>query len=152
MSDYTNYAQFNTVTFTGRIVRSGIHTGQNGEFLSVQVASTMTNDGQTAKVSFTDNAGLLSLFKLGHLDKGRQITLTGHLSQVKATYTDSDGNEVLSDWPELCLTGVQIPTGGLGPKPNADRPASKAGKVVIKRKGTAPTEQAAPVDAAPMPY
>ena len=135
MSEFTNYAQLNTVTVTGRIVRSGVHTGQNGEFLSVQVAHTMTTDGQTAKVSFTDNAGLLSLFKLGYLDKGRLVTLTGHLSQVKATYTDANGDEVLSDWPELCLTGVQIPTGGLGPKPNADRPASKAGKVVIKRKG-----------------
>ena len=149
--EFTNYASFNTCTFAGRIVRSTLVNGKNGEFVSVQVASTMTTDGQTAKVSFTDNQGLLSLFKLGHLDKGRMVTLTGHLSEIKASYTNADGEEVLADWPELVMTGVQIPTGGLGPKPNADRPVTKAGKVVIKRSGAKP-EEAAPVDAAPMAY
>ena len=149
--EFTNYAQFNTMTVTGRIVRSTAVNGQNGEFLSVQVASTMTNDGQTMKVSFTDNAGLLSLFKLGHLDKGRLVTLTGHMSQIKASYTNANGDEVLSDWPEVVLTGVQIPTGGLGPKPNADRTATKAGKVIVKRT-VSKSDVEAPIDAAPMAY
>ena len=149
--EFTNYAQMNTLCVTGRIVRSGVHAGPKGEFLSVQVASTMTNDGQTMKVSFTDNAGLLSLFKLGHLDKGRLVTLTGHMSQIKASYTNANGDEVLSDWPEVVLTGVQIPTGGLGPKPNADRTATKAGKVIVKRT-VSKSDVEAPIDAAPMAY
>ena len=154
MTQYTNYAQMNAMTVTGRIIRSNAVDGKNGEFLSVQVASTLTTDGQTMKITFTDNAGLLSLFKLGHLDKGRMVTLTGHLAEIKATYTNDAGEEVLSDWPEVVMTGVVIPTGGLGPKP-ADKTIAKRGKVIVKR-SVAKSDAAAPVDAAPaveeMPY
>ena len=80
------------------------------------------------------------MFKLGHLDKGRLVTLTGHMSQIKASYTNANGDEVLSDWPEVVLTGVQIPTGGLGPKPNADLKSSPknllASSSVLTTKGS----------------
>ena len=155
MSDYTNYANFNVVTVTGRIVRSGIANGKYGEFLSVQMATTLTTDGQTAKVTFTDTGSLKKLFEAGHLGQGRQITLTGHLAEIKSTY-EENGETVLATWPELHLTNVQILDGGLGAKPKSGTEGATNKRVVVKRK-VAGAEAPAPVDQAPkveaeMPY
>jgi hypothetical protein len=144
--EYTNYANFNVVTVTGRIVRSGIANGQYGEFLSVQIATTLTKDGQTAKVTFTDTGSLKSLFEAGHLGTGRQVTVTGHLAEIKSTY-EENGETVLSTWPELHLANVQILDGGLGAKPKSDTGATNK-RVVVKRK-VAGADAPAPVDQAP---
>jgi len=154
--EYTNYASFNCVNFAGRIIRSGLFKGQYGEFLSVQLASTLTKDGQVAKITFTAKEGeaVFKMFENGLLDKGRQVTLTGHLAGIEATY-EENGETLLSSWPELKLTNVTILDGGLGAKP-ASQTTKGAKTVVVKRK-VASSEAPAPVDEAPkvtaeMPY
>ena len=125
---FTNYAQLNTVTVKGRIAKSEIVQGKKGEFLSITVLTTLTTDGQTAAFNFLDSAGLMALAGKGYLPVGREITITGHISLVKETYTNKDGAIQMQKSPQLSLTNVVIPDGGLGPMP-ADKSAA-SNKVV----------------------
>ena len=146
-SQMTNYSQFNALTVTGRIVRSAAVDGANGRFLSVELASTATKDGQVVKYTFTNNNGLLSLFDKGHLDKGRQLTVTGHIAEVVAVYTDKKtGETVLMDWPEIKLIGATVLEGGLGAKPASDSAVKPAAKTRVVRR---PSQQETPVDETP---
>ena len=145
MSHMTNYSQFNALTVTGRIVRSAAVDGANGRFLAVELASTATKDGQVIKYTFTNNNGLLSLFDKGHLDKGRQLTVTGHIAEITSVYTDKNGDAVLMDWPEVKLIGATVLEGGLGAKPAADTAAKPAAKTRVVRR----PKQDTPVDATP---
>jgi len=119
MADYTNYASFNTFTVQGRIFYSEVKTGQYGEYLSVDIISTLVRDGAEVNVIFTDNAGLLALAKKGHLDKGRQVTLTGRLAGVTETYINKAGEPQMLRRPQITMTQVSILDGGLGAKPRA---------------------------------
>ena len=138
---YTNYAQFNTVTVTGRIFHSEVPKGR--DFLSVSVISTLTKDGQEVEFTFTNSNGLKSLFEKGFLSKGRVVTITGHIATCGETY-QKDGETHLRKRPQIHMTGVQILDGGLGPAPIKDSEAKPvaSGRRVI-------THKTAPVDATP---
>ncbi len=137
---YTNYAQFNTVTVTGRIFHSEVPKGR--DFLSVSVISTLTKDGQEVEFTFTNNNGLKALFEKGFLNKGRVVTITGHIATCGETYTKG-GETLLKRRPEIHMTGVQILDGGLGADPSKKtKAANTAGTRVVSYKPTVdPTPQ-----------
>ena len=125
MTEFTNYAQFNNITVTGRIAKAAIQSGKNGEFFAATVLTTLTTNGQTAAFNFLDSSGLMALFNSGYLPVGRQVTLSGHIAEMKETYTNKQGALVQTS-PQIRLTGVTIPDGGLGPMP-ARKTATAAG-------------------------
>ena len=120
MTEYTNYASFNTFTVQGRIFHSEVKTGQYGDFLSVNVISTLVKDGAEVIITFTDNADLLSLAQKGHLDKGRMVTVTGRLNGVSEVYTNKQGEPQQRRRPEIAMKQVSILDGGLGAKPREE--------------------------------
>lgn len=117
MANMTSYSQFNALTLTGRIFNAELVRGQNGDFLSVTVISTLMTDGPELTVTFTNNNGLKSLFEKGWLPNGRQVTVNGHISDAKFVYTAKDGTVRTLKRPELKLINAQIMEGGLGPMP-----------------------------------
>ncbi len=151
MSDYTNYASFNTFTVQGRISYSDVKNGRNGEFLSVTIISTLVRDGAEMDVKFTDSDGLLRLFQAGYLRSGSQVTLTGRLQSVSETFTNKDGELQMRQRPLVEMAQVQIMTGGLGPIPKKDS-ASKSARNARRPVHMTPAAatQAAPVDEAPV--
>ena len=115
-----SYAQFNTFTVTGRIQFAKKVAGKRGDFLSVTVITNFLNDDEGYTIDFIDSENLLSLFEQGYLPVGRQVTLTGHVDSFGQTYTDErTGELVMLKRPQMKLSGVSIPTGGLGPMPKA---------------------------------
>ena len=124
----TRYAQFNALTVTGRIFNAEMVDYNGSQFLSVTVISTATKDGADICYSFTDKAGLMKLHLDGYFGTGREVTITGHLTNVSEVYTDKKTGEVrMRKRPEVALRGVTVLDGGLGRMPsqeNAQRPAS----------------------------
>ena len=95
MSDKT-YAQFNTITITGRLSHAEVVQGQYGEFLAVTLLSELVNDSKAIAVQFNNANGLLTLFKTDRLLPGRSITVTGHLAGFAETYFDKKEGKVAS--------------------------------------------------------
>ena len=115
-----SYAQFNTFTVTGRIQYAKTVSGKRGDFLAVTVITNFLNDDEGYTIDFNDSEGLLSLFEQGYLPVGRQVTLTGHVDSFGQTYVDpKTGEHVMLKRPQMKLSGVSIPQGGLGPMPKA---------------------------------
>ena len=69
---YTNWANHNVFTFTGRVMDAHLMNGQYGETLSVTMITTMVTDGAAMSVQFTNKNGLMTMFKNGNLVKGMQ--------------------------------------------------------------------------------
>ena len=114
----TRYASFNALTVTGRIFNAEIVNGKNGEFLAVSVISTATKDGEDIVYTFNNSNGLLSLHQKGQFNKGREVTITGHIASVSQVYTDKKTGEVrLRQRPEVALQSVSVLEGGLGRMP-----------------------------------
>jgi hypothetical protein len=133
----TRYAQFNALTVTGRIFNAEIVDNKGNKFLSVSVISTASKDGVDLVYTFNNSNGLMSLFEKGYFCKGRQVTITGHISNVSEVYTTRTGEVTLRKRPEIHLTGVTVLDGGLGPMPNAEGQAQRlAAGTVITQVGT----------------
>lgn len=120
MSDYTNYAQFNALTLTGRIFNAEIVQANGSEFLAVSIISTLMKDGPEVIVSFTNSNGLMSLHQKGFFGKGRQVTITGHIADVRSVYTDNSGQVRMLKRPEVKIVGATVLEGGLGPAPKKE--------------------------------
>ena len=131
MSDYTNYAQFNAWTFTGRVLATKVLDGAEGEYMAVTMITTLLKDGPEVTIEFYNSNGLLGLQKKGWLPAGRQLTVTGHISGVTQTY-EKDGQICLKKRPEIKLQGATVLEGGLGPMPKEKMP-STAGQVVVQQ-------------------
>ena len=140
-----SYANFNTVTFQGRVTHVEIASGQYGEFLAVTVKTNVTKD-DSLSIVFNDSKGLLALHKSGWLPAGRQVTIVGRLKSVSETYFDKkSGQTMMRQCPQIALEEVSIPTGGLGAMPAEKMPnAPKRGVVV-----TSGAAKQAPVDETP---
>ena len=130
----TRYAQFNALTVTGRIFNAEVVDNNGQPFLSVSVISTATKDGTDVVYKFTNSNGLLSLHQKGFFGKGREVTITGHISDVSQVYTDRKTGEVkLRKYPEINLIGATVLEGGLGRQPEDKQAANKpAAGTVIK--------------------
>ena len=116
MSDYKTYAMFNTLTITGRLSHAEVVEGNNGNYLSVTLISELTDGSDGISVQFTTNNGLMSLFNSGYLNKGRMITVTGHLNKFEETYFNKKtGKRAILSRPRLTLGQAQVLHGGMGP-------------------------------------
>ena len=136
MAEYTNYAQFNSITVTGRISNSEIVVKDGSEFLSVTVVSTLVKDGKAVNFTFTNSNGLMKLFLKDGLPQGREITFTGHIKDVTEVYFDKKlGQTKLLTRPRIQLDNVVIPDGGLGRMPKDKQRATVAtgGSVVTDK-------------------
>ena len=130
MTTYTNYANFNALTVTGRVADLKILSGKYGESLVVTMITTLETDGEESNVVFTNKNGLLTMFNNGNLEVGRQLTVTGHIKSIEQVYTDKGGAVRLLKRPRLNLKQVQVLDGGLGPAPKKESAPSTAGQLV----------------------
>ena len=152
---YRAFAAFNALTITGRISNSEIVTVKGDEFLSVSVISNLMNDDEGVVVKFTNSNGLMKLFKAGGLDKGRMVTLVGHIKSVAETYTNKSGEVVMLKRPQITLIDVTIPTGGLGATPKAEGTVKRAVGAVVRPSDAKPAVDPTPVvepEKAEMPF
>jgi len=150
LTNNTAYAAFNSVTIQGRVFHAERRTGSNGDFVAVTLISTLTNDGQELLVVFNDSNGILSMFDKGKMPNGRIITVTGHIQNVRETYTDKNGDVNLLTRAELRLKQAAILDGGYGMMPkDANSTVSRKGVTVV-RPSDAKKEESAPVDEAPV--
>ena len=129
MTQYRSFAQFNSISLTGRIFNAEIVDGRNGEFLAVTLTTNLKDDDKGVTVTFNTSNGLLSLYKGGYLPNGRIVTVSGNLSEVSETY-EKDGVTNLRQRPQMHL--VQVVT-HVGPMP-ADKAAkpSRKGVAVVR--------------------
>ena len=130
MSNYTNYANFNTLTVTGRVSDLKVLKGQYGESLVVTMITTLETDGEESNVVFTNKNGLMTMFKNGNLEVGRQLTVTGHIKSIEQVYTDKGGAVRMLKRPRLNLKQAQVLDGGLGPAPKKEATPSTVGQIV----------------------
>ena len=121
MSDYKTYAQFNTLTITGRVSHTELVPSENGEFLAVTLLSDLKDDGRAVAVTFNTSNGLMSLAKQGCLNNGRMVTVTGHLDSFTELYFDAKlGKTRRLRRSKLHLVQAQVFAGGLGPAKKSD--------------------------------
>ena len=122
MSDYNKtYAQFNTLTITGRVSHTELVESKNGEFLAVTLLSDLKDDGEAVAVTFNTSNGLMSLSKKGFLNNGRLVTVTGHLDSFKELCFDAKlGKTRRLKRAKLHLVQAQVFAGGLGPAKKSD--------------------------------
>ena len=115
MSDYKQYAQFNSMTITGRLSHAEVVKNNGDEWLSVTLLSNLVNDADPVQVTFNTTNGLMSLFKKGFLNNGRMITVTGHVANVTELYLNkATGKRAVRKRPLIHLTKAQVFDGGLG--------------------------------------
>ena len=122
MSDYNKtYAQFNTMTITGRVSHTELVESKTGEFLAVTLLSDLKEDGEAVAVTFNTSNGLMSLSKKGFLNNGRMVTVTGHLDSFSELYFDAKmGKTRRLKRAKLHLVQAQVLSGGLGPAKKSD--------------------------------
>ena len=123
-------ANFNNVTFQGRVANIDLVDGKYGEFVAITVISNLSTDDEGVSITFNNNNGLLTLHKKGYLNVGRQLTVVGRIASISEVYTDKDGVTNLRKRPLITLEGASVPTGGLGANPDKqDRPVNKVVRV-----------------------
>ena len=109
------YAQFNVLTITGRISHAEVVTNDGDEFLSVTLLTELVNDGEAVAVTF-NTTNLLGMFNKGWLNKGRLVTVTGHLASFSEIFFDKkSGKTRRLQRPKLHLIKAQVLDGGFGP-------------------------------------
>ena len=141
MTQYKTYAQFNTVSLTGRVFNAEVVDGKNGQFLSVTLITNLKDDDEGVTVTFNTSNGLLSLYNKGYLPNGRIVTVTGNLAEVSETYTDKEGTLKLRQRPQLHM--VQV-VSHVGPLPKEASPsAARKGATVVRPSDAKPAEQSA---------
>ena len=125
MSDSKSYAQFNSLTITGRISHAELVDGKYGEFLAVTLLTELKDDSPAVSVQFNTTNGLLSLYKSGWLNNGRSVTVTGHLESFTETYFNkTTGKRAILKRPRLTLSKAVVFDGGLGPAKREEALAS----------------------------
>ena len=146
MANVKSYANFNTVTFQGRVSNVDIVDGKYGEFLAITVLTNVQDDNTVSVVYNDSSKGTRSLYDGGNLPVGRQVTIVGHLAGVSETYFDKkSGQTMMRKRPQITLVDVCIPKGGLGPMPKERNEAAPRQGMVVTT--SAPKE--APVDKTP---
>ena len=125
MSDQKSYAQFNSITITGRVSHAEVVEGKYGEFLAVTLLTELKDDAAAVAVQFNNTNGLLSLYKSGWLTNGRSVTVTGHLESFTELYFDKkSGKTKRLQRPRLQLSKAVVFDGGLGPAKKAEAQVS----------------------------
>lgn len=133
MSDYKTYASFNSLTITGRLSHAEEVDYQGKKWLSVTLLTELVDEGKTIAVTFNTTNGLYSLYKSGHLQNGRRMTVTGHLASFTELYFDTKaGKTKVLKRPVLHLTKAQVFDGGLGPAAKKAEDSGAAAGTVIE--------------------
>ena len=133
MSDYKTFASFNTLTIAGRLSHAEEVDHQGKKWLSVTLLTELVDEGKTIAVTFNTTNGLYSLYKSGHLQNGRRMTVTGHLASFTELYFDKKaGKTKVLKRPVLHLTKAQVFDGGLGPSAKKAEDTSSAAGTVIE--------------------
>ena len=118
MSEYKQYAQFNSLTITGRLSHAEIVEKGGDKWLAVTLLSNLVDEAEAVQVTFNTTNGLMSLFQKGYLNKGRQVTVTGHIASVSELYLNKEtGKRAVRKRPLIHLTKAQVFDGGLGAGP-----------------------------------
>ena len=141
------YAQFNTVSITGRVYNAEVVNYNGSEFLSVTLITTLQDDGQEITVKFTNSNGLKSLFQKGYLPTGRLMTVTGHIVDVSSTYTNKAGEIITLKRPQMKLNNVVVADGALGPIPADKRKVNTVTPGQVVKQGSAPVDATPEVEA-----
>ena len=122
MSERT-YAQLNSLTFTGRVSHAELVTNNGDEWLSVTLLTELKDDANAIAVTFNTSNGPMKLYKSGHLNNGRLVTVTGHLDNFTELYFDKkSGKTKRIQRPRLQLSKAVVFDGGMGPGKKADGP------------------------------
>ena len=124
-----SYANFNTVTFEGRVFDATVAKGQYGEFLAITIITNLMDGDDGITVTFNDGNGLLKLHQQGYFDKGRRVHVTGAISGISEVY-EKDGELHVRKRPQLMLDSKTVQV-KLGAAPATDKPAT--GTKVIRR-------------------
>ena len=120
MSD-KSYAQFNSLTITGRLSHAEVVKNNGSEWLAVTLLSNLVDDAPAVQVTFNTTNGLMSLFKKGYLNNGRLVTVTGHVANISELYLNKEtGKRAVRKRPLIHLTKAQVFDGGLGAGPKRD--------------------------------
>ena len=144
----SSYAQFNTLTITGRLSHAELVNGQYGEFLAVTLLTELTDEAAAVAVQFNTTNGLMSLYKKGWLTNGRRVTVTGHLESFTELYLDKKtGKRRMLQRPRLQLSKAVVFDGGLGPAKKEEVVAS--GDVEIDETPAVPEKAAEQVAVTP---
>ena len=118
MSEYKQYAQFNALTITGRLAHAEIVEMGGDKWLAVTLLSSLVDEAEAVQVTFNTTNGLMSLFQKGYLNKGRYVTVTGHIANVSELYLNKEtGKRAVRKRPLIHLTKAQVFDGGLGAGP-----------------------------------
>lgn len=149
---YRAFASFNALTIAGRIFNSEIATNNGQEFLAVSVISNLMNDDNGVEVKFTNSNGLMKLFLAGGLNKGRMVTLVGHIKSVEFSYINKSGEVVPLQRPHINLVDVTIPTGGLGAMSKADAANKRVVAGVVRPSDAKPAVDPTPAIAIEQPF
>ena len=150
---YRAFAAFNALTIAGRIFNSEIVTKDDGQqFLAVSVISNLMNDDEGVEVKFSNSNGLMNLFLAGGLNKGRMVTLVGHIKSVEVSYINKSGVVVPLKRPHINLIDVTIPTGGLGATPKADAANKRVAGGVVRPSDAKPAVDPTPAIAIEQPF
>ena len=151
MAQLTSYANFNSVTFQGRVSNVDIVEGPYGEFAAITLITNVAND-DSMSIVFNSSNGLVGLAKAGKLPVGRQVTIVGRLKSVSETYFDKkSGQTLMRKRPQITLEEVSIPTGGLGAYPQDKAPARAPQRAVVSVGASAPVDET-PELQAPKPF
>ena len=118
------YAQFNTLTITGRLSHAEMVENNGNSWGAVTLLTELQDDGTTVAVTFNTTNGLMSLYKSGWLNNGRRVTVTGHLASFAQVYLDKAGTPQVLKRPRLHLTKAVVFEGGLGPAKKEDSSAA----------------------------
>ena len=122
MSERT-FAQFNSLTITGRISHAELVTNNGDEWLAVTLLTELKDDANAIAVTFNTSNGLMSLYKKGFLNNGRLVTVTGHLDNFTELYFDKKaGKTKRLQRPRLHLVQAQVFAGGLGAGKKSEAP------------------------------
>ena len=126
------YASFSTMSATGRVYNAEIVKGRDGsEFLAVTLITNLQDGDNGVIISFNTTNGLKSLFEKGYLPKGRLVTVTGQMKEVRETYLNENDEPVLLKNPRISLVQAFA---HVGPMPAGEkakrRPAS--GTLVVR--------------------
>ena len=120
MSNKT-YASFNTLTITGRVSHAELVTNNGNEFLSVTLLTELKDETPAIAVTFNTSNGTMALYKSGHLNNGRLVTVPGHLDSFTELYFDKKaGKTKRLQRPKLHLVYAQVLHGGYGPGKKAE--------------------------------
>lgn len=130
MSDKT-YAQFNSMTITGRLSFAEMVEHDGRSWLSVTLLSELVDDSRAVAITFNTTNGLMSLYNSGWLNAGRLVTVTGHVASFSEVYFNKKtGKREMLKRPRLHLTKAQVFDGGLGPAKKQTESVSEAGAPV----------------------